>query len=42
VQVAERPEKVVAVGTTGEAAKKRGRKPQPEGKGKKTMKKAKE
>ena len=41
VQVAERPEKVVAVGTTGESAKKRGaRKPQAEGK--KSMKKAKE
>src|SRR5437764_15203937 len=41
VQVAERPEKIVAVGTTGEAARKRGaRKPPAEGK--KSMKKAKE
>src|SRR5216117_3799800 len=41
VQVAERPEKVVAVGTTGEAGKKRSaRKPQAEGK--KSIKKAKE
>src|SRR6184192_51363 len=41
VQVAERPEKIVAVGATGEAAKKRGaRKPQAEGK--KSMKQAKE